>query len=167
SGNQRCWTIGYQSRGRFEPDRKSDFGTELAQESGRLRELLRLGAMAALPQAGFLGSGLQATPFAGMPSGEPIGELPNCLDLASEAEESLGRDDERSRVGQLEFGRMGRAPGPSLGGRLLVVELRCMGLYSDSNGVFVPESLIFFIAYHTVASHHAVRGPCGEARACR
>ncbi|RWW87008.1 hypothetical protein BHE74_00004182, partial [Ensete ventricosum] len=41
------------------------------------------------------------------------------------------------------------------------------GLYSDSNRVSVPESLIFFIAYHTAAPHHVVRGPCGEACACR
>ncbi|RRT35029.1 hypothetical protein B296_00037363 [Ensete ventricosum] len=125
--------IWYQSRGRFEPDRKSDFMTELAQESGRLHELLRLGAVAALPQVGFLGSGLQVTSFAGTSSGELIGELPNCLDLASEAEESLGRDDERSRVG-----------------------------HCDSNEISVPESLIFFIAYHTTVSHHAVRDPCGR-----
>ncbi|RWW41038.1 hypothetical protein BHE74_00053530 [Ensete ventricosum] len=68
---------------------------------------------------------------------------------------------------------MGRAPGVGLGGRLLVVELRSggrvsaqrrRGLYSDSNGISVPESLIFFIDYHTTTSHHAVRGPCGEAR---
>ncbi|RWV81296.1 hypothetical protein GW17_00057297, partial [Ensete ventricosum] len=90
-----------------------------------------------------------------------------CLDLASEAEESLGRDDERSRV--LEFGQMGRAPGDVLGGRLLVVELRLgghrrRGLYSHNNGISIPESLIFFIAYHTAASHHAVHGPCGKAR---
>ncbi|RWW23458.1 hypothetical protein BHE74_00025689 [Ensete ventricosum] len=39
-----------------------------------------------------------------------------------------------------------------------------MGLYSNSNGVSVPESLIFFIAYHTAAPHHVVRGPCGETR---
>ncbi|RWW62819.1 hypothetical protein BHE74_00030036 [Ensete ventricosum] len=92
--------IGYRSRGRFEPDRKSDFATEPAQESGRLHELPRLGAMAASPQAGSPGLGLRVTPFAGTSSGEPIGELPNCLDLASEAEESLGRDNERSRVGR-------------------------------------------------------------------
>ncbi|RWW52249.1 hypothetical protein BHE74_00041338 [Ensete ventricosum] len=36
-----------------------------------------------------------------------------------------------------------------------------------SNEVSIPESRIFFIAYHTAAPHHAVRGPCGEARACR
>ncbi|RZR76173.1 hypothetical protein BHM03_00000801 [Ensete ventricosum] len=42
-----------------------------------------------------------------------------------------------------------------------------MSLYSESNGVSVPESLIFFIAYHTAASHHVVRGPCDEVRACR
>ncbi|RZR80930.1 hypothetical protein BHM03_00007040, partial [Ensete ventricosum] len=78
-----------------------DFATELAPESGRLRELPRLDAVAAPPQAGSPDSGLQATPFAEMPSGEPIGKLPNCLDLASEAEKSLGRDDdERSRVGR-------------------------------------------------------------------
>ncbi|RZR73892.1 hypothetical protein BHM03_00029244 [Ensete ventricosum] len=71
----------------------------------------------------------------------------------------------RGRLGtKLGFGQMGRAPGSGLGGRLLVVELR--GLYNNSNGVSVPESLIFFIAYHTAASHHVVRGPCGEARAC-
>ncbi|RRT61841.1 hypothetical protein B296_00026264 [Ensete ventricosum] len=44
---------------------------------------------------------------------------------------------------------------------------RRRGIYSDSNGISVPESLIFFIAYHTTASHHAVCGPCGEARTCR
>ncbi|RZR94400.1 hypothetical protein BHM03_00023088 [Ensete ventricosum] len=85
--------IGYRSRDRFELDRRSDFATELAPESGRLRELPRLGAMAIPSQAGPPGSGLLATPFAGVPSGEP------CLDMASEAEESLGRDNERSRVG--------------------------------------------------------------------
>ncbi|RRT37672.1 hypothetical protein B296_00058965, partial [Ensete ventricosum] len=63
---------------------------------------------------------------------------------------------------------MGRAPGYGLGGRLLVVELksrgrRRRGLYSHSNGISVSESLIFFIAYHTAASHYVVRGPCGEA----
>ncbi|RRT82692.1 hypothetical protein B296_00009740 [Ensete ventricosum] len=41
------------------------------------------------------------------------------------------------------------------------------GLYSENNEVSVPESCIFFIAYHTVAPHHVVPGPCGEARACR
>ncbi|RWW51390.1 hypothetical protein BHE74_00042269 [Ensete ventricosum] len=39
-----------------------------------------------------------------------------------------------------------------------------MSLYSNSNGVSVPESLIFFIAYHTAAPHHTICGPCGEAR---
>ncbi|RRT60621.1 hypothetical protein B296_00003505 [Ensete ventricosum] len=58
-------------------DPPDDFVTELAQESGRLRELPRLGAVAVPPQAGSPGLGLQATPFAGIPSGEPIGELPN------------------------------------------------------------------------------------------
>ncbi|RRT36392.1 hypothetical protein B296_00033010 [Ensete ventricosum] len=42
-----------------------------------------------------------------------------------------------------------------------------MSLYSESNGVSVPESLIFFIAYHTAAPHYAIRGPCSEAHACR
>ncbi|RRT61123.1 hypothetical protein B296_00040010 [Ensete ventricosum] len=32
-------------------------------------------------------------------------------------------------------------------------------------GVSVPQSLIFFIAYHTATPHHAIRGPCGKARA--
>ncbi|RWW67397.1 hypothetical protein BHE74_00025166, partial [Ensete ventricosum] len=54
-----------------------------------------------------------------------------CLDLVSETEKSLGRDDEWSRVGR---------------------------------GVSVPEALILFIAYHTAAHHHVVRGPCDEAR---
>ncbi|RZR88186.1 hypothetical protein BHM03_00015712 [Ensete ventricosum] len=42
-----------------------------------------------------------------------------------------------------------------------------MSLYSNSNGVSVPESLIFFIAYHTAAPHHTIRDPCGEARVGR
>ncbi|RWW11834.1 hypothetical protein GW17_00024532 [Ensete ventricosum] len=67
SGNRRCQTIGYRSRDRFESDRRSDFATELAPESGRLRELPRLGAMTVPSQAGLL-----VTPFAGVPSGEPI-----------------------------------------------------------------------------------------------
>ncbi|RRT38161.1 hypothetical protein B296_00052853 [Ensete ventricosum] len=107
---------------------ESDFATELAQESGRLRELLRLGAMAALPQAGFLGSGLQATPFTGMPSGEPIGELPN-----------------------LEFGQMGRAPGDVLGGRLLVVELRLGAFIATITGypyLNLLSSLLLTIPLH-------------------
>ncbi|RWW44647.1 hypothetical protein BHE74_00049581, partial [Ensete ventricosum] len=32
------------------------------------------------------------------------------------------------------------------------------------NEISVPESFIFFIAYHTAVSHHAVCGPYGEAR---
>ncbi|RWW75196.1 hypothetical protein BHE74_00016794 [Ensete ventricosum] len=39
-------------------------------------------------------------------------------------------------------------------------------LYSNSNGVSVPESFIFFIAYHTAAPHHIIRGPCDETHAC-
>ncbi|RZR75316.1 hypothetical protein BHM03_00054570 [Ensete ventricosum] len=54
----------------FELDRKSNFVIELARQSGRLRELLRLGVVAAPPQVGSPGSGPQATPFAEMPSGE-------------------------------------------------------------------------------------------------
>ncbi|RWW82735.1 hypothetical protein BHE74_00008789 [Ensete ventricosum] len=134
----------------------SDFASELAPESGRLRELPRLGAMVVLFQAGPLGSGLLATLFAGVPSGEPV---------------------------ELELGRMGRTSGSGAGGRLLewwssgraevsqlgLATISCKkvrGLYSESNEVSVPESLIFFIAYHTAAPHHVVRGPCGEARAC-
>ncbi|RZS28723.1 hypothetical protein BHM03_00062349, partial [Ensete ventricosum] len=67
----------YQSWARIEPDRMSDFTTELASELGRLRKLLRLGAVAVPFQAGPPGSGLLATPFAIVPSGEPVGELPN------------------------------------------------------------------------------------------
>ncbi|RWW41154.1 hypothetical protein BHE74_00053375 [Ensete ventricosum] len=78
---------------------------------------------------------------------------------------------------------MGRAPGSGLGGRLLEwwssgrVEMfqlgsatdsykKVRGLYSNSNGVSVLEALILFIAYHTVAPRHAVRGPYGETCAC-
>ncbi|RRT40177.1 hypothetical protein B296_00035152 [Ensete ventricosum] len=50
----------------------SDFASELAWESGRLRELLWLGAMVAPPQMESPGLGLQATPFAGIPLGELI-----------------------------------------------------------------------------------------------
>ncbi|RWW65858.1 hypothetical protein BHE74_00026805, partial [Ensete ventricosum] len=39
------------------------------------------------------------------------------------------------------------------------------GFYSNSYGISVTEALILFIAYHTAAPHHTVRGPCGEARA--
>ncbi|RWV79697.1 hypothetical protein GW17_00059125, partial [Ensete ventricosum] len=38
------------------------------------------------------------------------------------------------------------------------------GFYSNDYGVFVPEALILLIAYRTAALHHAIRGPCGEAR---
>ncbi|RRT32878.1 hypothetical protein B296_00041560 [Ensete ventricosum] len=63
--------VGLVSRARFEPDRRSDFATE----SGKLRELPRLGAVAVPFQAGAPDSGLLATPFAGVPSGEPVGEF--------------------------------------------------------------------------------------------
>ncbi|RRT77343.1 hypothetical protein B296_00005626 [Ensete ventricosum] len=74
-----------------------------------------------------------------------------CLDLASEAKKSLDHDDKRS---MLELG---------LGERLQ------LGSVADSCKkvrISVPEALIFFIAYHTAASHHVVRGPCGKACAC-
>ncbi|RRT31621.1 hypothetical protein B296_00049596 [Ensete ventricosum] len=77
SGNWRCRTIGYRSWDQIEPDRKSDFATELAPESGRLRKLPRLTVVAVPFQAGPPSSGLLATSFAGVPSGEPVGELPN------------------------------------------------------------------------------------------
>ncbi|RWW68488.1 hypothetical protein BHE74_00023990 [Ensete ventricosum] len=89
SGNRRCWTIDYRSWARIEPDRRSDFATELAPKSGRLRKLSRLGAVAVPFQAG--------PPRLGATGDSVCGCA--CLDLASEAEESLGRDDERSRVG--------------------------------------------------------------------
>ncbi|RZR79006.1 hypothetical protein BHM03_00004570 [Ensete ventricosum] len=38
------------------------------------------------------------------------------------------------------------------------------GFYSNDHGAFVLEALILLIAYHVVALHHAVRGPCGKAR---
>ncbi|RRT35876.1 hypothetical protein B296_00045493 [Ensete ventricosum] len=77
----------------------SERGTA-SRQLGRLRELRRLGAVVAPPQAGSPGSGPQATSFAEIPSRELIVELSICLDLASEAEKSLDRDDERSRVGR-------------------------------------------------------------------
>ncbi|RZR88391.1 hypothetical protein BHM03_00015956 [Ensete ventricosum] len=46
---RRCRTIGRRSRVQSEPDRRSDFTTELASESGKLRELPRLGVVAAPP----------------------------------------------------------------------------------------------------------------------
>ncbi|RZS09626.1 hypothetical protein BHM03_00040725 [Ensete ventricosum] len=64
---------GRRSQVQSESDCRSDFATELALESGKLRELLRLDAMAALPQAGPPGSGLLVTPFARVPSWGPIG----------------------------------------------------------------------------------------------
>ncbi|RRT76120.1 hypothetical protein B296_00022508 [Ensete ventricosum] len=133
-GPVRC-----QGRGRFEPDCKSNFTTELARQSGRLRELPRLGAVVAPPQARSPGSGLQATPFTEIPSREPIGELPTCLDLVSEVEKSLGRDDERSRVGR-----------------------GCRGFYSNGYGAPVPEVLIAPVAYHAVVLHRSFRGPRDE-----
>ncbi|RWV87877.1 hypothetical protein GW17_00050086, partial [Ensete ventricosum] len=77
----------------------------------------------------------------------------------------------------LELGRMGRTYGSGAGGQLVewcssgqakVPQLglaigsckKVRGLYSESNEVFVPESIIFFIAYHTIAPHHTVRGLC-------
>ncbi|RZS21651.1 hypothetical protein BHM03_00054314 [Ensete ventricosum] len=137
--------IEYRGRGRFEPNRKSDFATELARESGRLRELSRLGAVAAPPQAGSPGLGLQATLFTEMPSGELIGELPNCLDLASEVEKSLGRDDERSRVGSGSgrslvpagrSGRVGSRRDPSDGQVSLVVDF-AIPLLRRGAGAFI------------------------------
>ncbi|RZR89643.1 hypothetical protein BHM03_00017408 [Ensete ventricosum] len=89
----------------------------------------------------------------------------------------------RDRLGaELEFGWMGGTSGSGPGSQLLewwssgqakVFQLK---LAADSckkvgplrcNEVSVPESLIFFIAYRTVAPHHAVRDPYGEARAYR
>ncbi|RWW21220.1 hypothetical protein GW17_00014633 [Ensete ventricosum] len=78
---------------------------------------------------------------------------------------------------------MGITLGSGLGGRLLewwgsgrkekVSKLgsaaepckKVRGFYSNSYGISVTEALILFIAYHTAAPHHTVRGPCGEARA--
>ncbi|RWV79370.1 hypothetical protein GW17_00059503, partial [Ensete ventricosum] len=51
---------------------RSDLVIGLA--SGKLRELRRPEAVAALPRAGPPGSGPLVTPFAGVPPGEPIGE---------------------------------------------------------------------------------------------
>ncbi|RRT31568.1 hypothetical protein B296_00034446 [Ensete ventricosum] len=50
--------------------------------------------------------------------------------------------------------------------RLFILHGKCSTVFlciRHSNGISVPESLIFFIACHTAASHHVVRGPCGEA----
>ncbi|RRT33399.1 hypothetical protein B296_00034335 [Ensete ventricosum] len=69
--------------------------------------------------------------------------------------------------------RVGSRRDPSDGQVSLVVDFTIpllrrayKGFYSNSNGVSVPEALIFFIAYHTAAPHHAVRGLYGEACAC-
>ncbi|RWV94661.1 hypothetical protein GW17_00042781 [Ensete ventricosum] len=56
-------------------DRRSDFVIGLA--SGKLCGLRRPDAVTALHRTGPPGSGLWVTPFAGVPSGEPIGELSN------------------------------------------------------------------------------------------
>ncbi|RRT38748.1 hypothetical protein B296_00040445 [Ensete ventricosum] len=45
-----CRMIGCRSRVRSEPDRRSDFATELAPEPGKLHELPGLGAVVAPPQ---------------------------------------------------------------------------------------------------------------------
>ncbi|RZR70763.1 hypothetical protein BHM03_00001343 [Ensete ventricosum] len=82
---------------------------------------------------------------------------------------------------------MGGALGSGLGGRLLAwwssgrEKVSHLGLVTESRKkvglggvpdvtsptvkVFVPEALILLIAYHTVAPHHVVYGPCGETRA--
>ncbi|RRT33082.1 hypothetical protein B296_00049080, partial [Ensete ventricosum] len=49
----------------------------LASGSGKLRGLRRPEAVAVLPWVGPRSSGLLATPFAGVPSGEPFGESSN------------------------------------------------------------------------------------------
>ncbi|RZR84412.1 hypothetical protein BHM03_00011245 [Ensete ventricosum] len=86
----------------------SDFASELAPESGRLRELPRLGAMVVLFQAGPLGSGLLATPFAGVPSREPI------LSTAGLAPCALAR----SRLPRRIVDRMTADPSMPASGRL-------------------------------------------------
>ncbi|RZR79005.1 hypothetical protein BHM03_00004569 [Ensete ventricosum] len=49
---------------------------ELVQESGRLRGLPQPGIVAALPRVSSPGLGPRVTPFAKIPSGEPVVELP-------------------------------------------------------------------------------------------
>ncbi|RRT51532.1 hypothetical protein B296_00046724, partial [Ensete ventricosum] len=71
----RCQTIGRRSRVQSEPDRRSDFAIKLASEPGKLRKLLRLGAVAAPPHAGPPNSGLLVTQFAGYRRG---GRLVSC-----------------------------------------------------------------------------------------
>ncbi|RWW14639.1 hypothetical protein GW17_00021570 [Ensete ventricosum] len=140
----------------------SNFASELAPESGRLRELPRLGAMVVSFQAGPPGSGLLATLFAGVPSGEPVGELMHELGrygtmvctIPASAWTWLVRPRKASAV-------------TTNGAGLDAGEENPGGPYSDSNGVSVPESFIFFIAYRAAVPHHAVRSPYGEARACR
>ncbi|RRT72828.1 hypothetical protein B296_00009545 [Ensete ventricosum] len=67
--------IGCRSRYYFAPDRKSGFAFELVQESRRLRGLSQPGVVAAPPRVSSPGLGPRVTPFAKIPSGEPVVEL--------------------------------------------------------------------------------------------
>ncbi|RWV78517.1 hypothetical protein GW17_00060511, partial [Ensete ventricosum] len=140
-----------RGRGRFEPDRKSDFATELARQSRRLRELPRLGTVEAPPQARSPGSGLQATSFVEMSSGEPIGPCALARPRSS-----------RRRVGARVGGKGPRVRLERSAAR--VMELRCGGFYSNGYGAPVPEVLTAPVAYHAIILRHNFRDPRDEVR---
>ncbi|RWW58637.1 hypothetical protein BHE74_00034487, partial [Ensete ventricosum] len=130
----------------------SDLVIRLASGSGKLCGLRRPEAVAALPQAGPPGSGPLVTPFVGVPPGEPSNvramagtglwsaPYPLVVDLAGEAEESLGRDHERRGVG-----------------------CRCISLYSECCRSSVPGNLTALMAYHVIVPFHHAHRPCGRS----
>ncbi|RWW65215.1 hypothetical protein BHE74_00027481 [Ensete ventricosum] len=172
-----------------------DFAIELARQSGRLRELLRLGAVAAPPQVGSSGLGLQATPFAEMSSGEPIGPCALARPRSSQRrvgtrvggkgprvrlERSAARvvelrsgGDVSARVGRwfLQEGQVGSRCDPSDGQVSLVVDFVIPLLRRDTggNGYEAPvlEGLTAPVAYHVVVLRRDFRGPRGRAQSYR
>ncbi|RWW74240.1 hypothetical protein BHE74_00017823 [Ensete ventricosum] len=60
--------------------------------------------------------------------------------------------------------RSGRGKGFSSGQSLITARRssQVRGFYSNSYGASVSKALILFIAYHTTAPHHIVRGSCDE-----
>ncbi|RZR91125.1 hypothetical protein BHM03_00019184 [Ensete ventricosum] len=101
-----------------------------------------------------LDSEVEEDPFTSHPEDDLVSmERQQAFDNSDPPEASFPRD----RVGSLTSAfRSTRSPILTSRG----------SLYSNSNGVSVPESFIFFIAYHTAAPHHIIRGPCDETHAC-
>ncbi|RWV90339.1 hypothetical protein GW17_00047463, partial [Ensete ventricosum] len=175
----------------------SDLVIRLASGSGKLCGLRRPEAVAALPQAGPPGSGPLVTPFVGVPPGEPSNvramagtglwsaPYPLVVDLAGEAEESLGRDHERRGVGcrplcasspVVVSGRSrcsARWMDPSYpvtgagcwsgGARVRRRHLRCISLYSECCRSSVPGNLTALMAYHVIVPFHHAHRPCGRS----